>query len=100
MSHQDQPRRVQRRRGSRLPPGAVYVGRPTKWGNPYRCAPTPAARAEAVARYRSWLAEHPELIGAAQRQLAGRVLACWCPLDGPCHADVLIEIANHEETRR
>ncbi|EIE99795.1 DUF4326 domain-containing protein [Saccharomonospora glauca] len=89
------PRRIQRRRGRALPVGAVYVGRPTRFGNPFRCAATPAARAAAVARYRAWITGRPDLLAAARTELAGRDLACWCPLDGhPCHADVLLTIAN------
>jgi Domain of unknown function (DUF4326) len=90
------PRRLQlsRRKGARLPQGAVVVARPTKWGNPYR--PDKMTRAAAVAQYR-----HDLLAGKlkvsiedARRELAGRDLACWCAPDGPCHADVLIEVAN------
>lgn len=74
-----------------MPAGAVYVGRPTKWGNPHR-HPT---RAESVEAYRvSHLSQHPEIIEDARAELAGRDLACWCPPDQPCHADVLLEIAN------
>lgn len=74
-----------------MPPGAVYVGRRTKFGNPFHAEPaTPATRAAAVDRYRAWLAARPALIAAARCELAGRNLACWCPLDGLCHADVLL----------
>lgn len=74
------PVRIQRRRtaGWRMPEGAVYVGRPTRWGNPFPHTGTAASRAEVVAR----------------RQLAGRDLACWCPPGQPCHADVLLDVAN------
>lgn len=87
-------RRIQRRRsaGWRMPPEAVYVGRPTRFGNPYAVAEH--GRAAAVALYRNHLAQRPDLIEAARTQLRGKPLACWCPTDGPCHADVLIEIAN------
>jgi hypothetical protein len=101
------PVRVQRRRtrGWRTPPGAVYVGRPTRWGNPYVIGETselhpggPLTRADAVALFRDHLygpvpsrEEQEREIRAALR---GRDLMCWCPLDGPCHADVLLEIAN------
>jgi hypothetical protein len=115
------PQRLQRRRarGWRMPKGAVYVGRPTQWGNPFvlrevgALAPNPEpmwavtfkdavlvrwdtrtlAAADAVDRFRRLLREHP---GASDwiRGLRGRDLACWCPLDQPCHADVLLEIAN------
>jgi hypothetical protein len=88
------PRRVQlrRTRGWRLPPGAVVVARPTPWGNPYTLVEhTPA---EAVALYRRHLAEHAELAAAARRELADKDLACWCRPGQPCHADVLLEVAN------
>lgn len=87
------PTRIQRRRttGWRTPPGAIYVGRPTRWGNPYPATPD---RATAVTAYRAWLATQPTLIEAARRELAGHDLACWCPPDQPCHADVLLAVAR------
>ncbi|MGX4658052.1 DUF4326 domain-containing protein [Micromonospora sp. SCSIO 07396] len=90
-------RRIQRRRtaGWRMPAGAVYVGRPTRYGNPYQPdTPTAADRATAIDRYRQWLILRLDLITAARRDLTGRDLACWCPLDQPCHADVLLSIIN------
>ena len=90
------PRRLKlsRQKGARLPQGAVVVARPTKWGNPYR--PDKMTRAQAVANYRRDLlaGKLKVSVADARRELAGRDLACWCPLDGPCHANVLIEIAN------
>jgi hypothetical protein len=88
------PNRIQlsRRKGWRKPPGAVVVARPSRWGNPYRVADH--GRAEAVARYRRYLADHPELAEAARRELAGKDLACWCKPGDLCHADVLLEVAN------
>ncbi|HXW79546.1 MAG TPA: DUF4326 domain-containing protein [Acidimicrobiales bacterium] len=91
------PRRVQRKRapGWRMPPSAVCVGRPTRWGNPYRVGVEVAGRAEAVERYRAWLgtpgAPTPEQI---HDHLTGRDLCCWCPPGEPCHADMLLELAN------
>lgn len=88
------PKRVQRRRtkGWRRAEGDVYVGRPSKWGNPYRTK----ARSEAVARYRSDLVAGRLAVSVddVRRELRGKDLACWCPPEGPCHADVLLEIAN------
>ncbi|MFJ8995563.1 DUF4326 domain-containing protein [Streptomyces sp. NPDC102279] len=49
---------------------------------------------QAVAMYRRWLERMPSLAIAAREQLAGRDLMCWCPTGQPCHADVLLEIAN------
>jgi hypothetical protein len=75
-----------------IPTGAVRVTRPTRWGNPY---PVKAyGRHTAIVLYRTRLAMDSELAAAARRELAGKDLACWCPLDKPCHADVLLEVAN------
>ncbi|WP_018825228.1 DUF4326 domain-containing protein [Salinispora arenicola] len=89
-------RRIQRRRtaGWRMPAGAVYVGRPTRWGNRFGADKTSASRAGAVALFRLWIAQHPEYADAVRVELAGKTLACWCPLDQPCHADELLRIAN------
>lgn len=82
----------------RVPEGAVKVTRPGRWGNPHpigkacrRCGGTVHDRMEAIALYRE--AIDPELV---RRELRGRDLACWCRPDEPCHADVLLEIANRE----
>lgn len=147
------PERVQlrRTRGWRLPPGAVSVARPTRWGNPFAyrtergLARVPAAlgdgdweyegrisadgarhdyhhpdgrvtvchvrymtRAEVVECYRRLLAGDlteamrmtlggwrlPFTVADVRRELAGRDLACWCPPGSPCHADVLLAVAN------
>lgn len=97
--------RIQRKRtkGWRMPEGAVYVGRPTKWGNPWVVDPARATH-PATNQYRDTAAECIRLYrhlltwweDEVQRDLRGRDLACWCPLDQPCHADVLLEIANRE----
>jgi hypothetical protein len=90
-------RRLQRsrRKGARLPPGTVVVTRPTKWGNPHSLD---LGRLEAVRRYRDdLLAGRLDVtVDDVRRELRGRDLACYCPLDEPCHGDVLIEIANDE----
>lgn len=89
------PRRFQRsrRKGARLPAGVIVVTRPTKWGNPH---PLQLGRAEATRRYREDLFAGRLAIGVDDvvAELGGRDLACYCPLDGPCHADVLLEVAN------
>ncbi len=92
-----EPQRIQRKRtkGWRMPPDAVYVGRPTKYGNPYTVHEFLWSATEAVGNYRLWIEARPELVKQAREELKGKDLACWCPLDGqPCHADVLLEIAN------
>jgi hypothetical protein len=91
------PHRVQlsRRKGSRKPAGAVVVARPTRWGNPHDWRVLGAA--EAVRRYRADLEAGRLRISTAdvRRELAGRDLCCWCKPGAPCHADVLLEVANN-----
>lgn len=125
------PRRIQRRRvrGWRMPDGAVYVGRPTRWGNPYSVGGFVVIHADhgteaglthdlegtlgitvdqAVDGFRDlmalrlatppydndWEDEYHGRWTRLVESLRGRDLACWCPLDSPCHADVLLELAN------
>ena len=91
------PRRVQLRRtqGWRLPDGAVNVAYPTRWANPYRPADRSLeANAVAVEQYRDYLTSRPDLLAAARAELAGKDLACWCDPDLPCHADVLLRVAD------
>lgn len=85
--------RRSRQRGARLPAGVVVVSRPTRWGNPH---PLALGRAEAVRRFRDDLlaGRLPVTIEDVVRELRGRDLACWCPPDEPCHADVLLAVAN------
>lgn len=75
-----------------IPKGAVYVGRPTKFGNPFPMA-FPEDRPLVISKFRQHVKEHPELTRAIKEELKGRDLVCFCaPL--PCHADILLEIAN------
>lgn len=112
-----EPRRIQRQRakGWRMPPNTVYVGRPTVYGNDWDprdadayWVPRQDWKAWAVAKYREdferrgWIgyiaSERFMHLGEIQAALRGKNLACWCPLDEPCHADVLLEIANPSST--
>ena len=86
------PRRLQRSRIRPLPAGAVCVTRPGRWGNPYRVEEH--GRAEAVALFRQHVLGDAALLAAVRRELRGRDLACWCKPGEPCHADVLLELAN------
>ena len=100
------PQRIQLRRtkGWRMPGNTISVARPTRWGNPFRvgwqATPTgfrAVTAEEVVAAYRKWLAWYIYLDCTVEneiKQMKGKNLACWCPLDQPCHADVLLEIAN------
>ncbi len=98
----ERPKRIQLRRtkGWRKPEGAVVVARPSPWGNPWKVgdpAPwkpdEPMDRAGAVGVYR-YMVDTAEGRRVIRAELTGRDLACWCPLDEPCHADVLLGIAN------
>lgn len=121
------PVRIQRTRtkGWKMPEGAVYVGRPTRWGNPFTVTHTPrqgfvifddstpeSGRSgflysfptsdEAIRK--AILLFKKKFSGSYRferrldiyQNLRGRDLVCWCPLDKPCHADVLLAIANRE----
>jgi putative acetyltransferase len=87
--------RLSRGKGWRKPVSAVVVARPSPWGNPFRVG-VDGDRARCVELFRAGLEEGTLGYTAreVQRALAGRDLACWCPLDEPCHADVLLEVAN------
>ncbi len=94
-----------------MPAWAIYVGRPTRWGNEFAVG-AGVTQQEAVDRYVVHLASY---FGWVEREitkafyplpvvstelsdwvkpLRGKDLACWCPLGTPCHADVLLELAN------
>jgi hypothetical protein len=100
------PERIQRKRtrGWKMPPNTVYVGRPTQWGNPFSAAkPYQVAggkfllksASEAASLFRQYVVGRLENgTGYPLAALRGKNLACWCPLDKPCHADVLLELAN------
>ena len=77
-----------------IPAGAVYIGRPSKWGNPFVIGKD-GTRKEVIQKYREWLFQHPELIEAARRELAGKDLVCYCAPKA-CHGDVLIETMGGE----
>ena len=74
-------------------PFDVYIGRPSKWGNPYRIG-IDGTREEVIAKYQAWLIHQPKLM-AALSELRGKVLGCWCAPEA-CHGDVLAMLANRE----
>ena len=115
------PERIQLRRtkGWRKPEGAIVVARPSVFGNPFTMAgarewwPGPATATDALTRhfvvacFRDWITNGPQgdwwflngkekfaQIRGRMNELRGHDLACWCPLDQPCHADVLMGLAN------
>jgi len=126
------PQRIQRKRtkGWRMPENTVYVGRGSRWGNPFKvlqrdcgcwdvedengvtylldpsmhapseCSgsiPKRFAARDAADLFLSLYVGHRVFQERSTEELsalAGKNLACWCPLDQPCHADVLLELAN------
>lgn len=85
----------------KVEPYDVYIGRPSKWGNPYShipgVAPWPVdSREDAIRLYEDYIRSNPKLLEAAKKELKGKVLGCHCkPLD--CHGDILLKIANEED---
>lgn len=69
----------------------VYIGRPSKWGNPFVIGKD-GTRATVIAKYEKWIRSRPELI-ADLHELRGKVLGCWCS-PKPCHGDVLVKLVN------
>jgi hypothetical protein len=99
------PLRVQRsrQRKNACPPGTIYVGRPSKWGNPFAVNLNVGMTLEKVLDlYRHYITKARAYNGNCAEpyrglnleDLRGHHLACWCPLDKPCHADILCELAN------
>ena len=76
----------------RSAPNAVYVGRPSEWGNPFAIG-RDGTRSEVIAKYEQWLASQPRLIARAKRELRGKDLICWCAPHS-CHAEVLRRVAS------
>lgn len=102
------PQRIQRRRtkGWRAPERSVYVGRPSKWGNPYLWNQYPcdiyetddAKRTAALRDFSRLLTRTDGAVYPSREEirteLAGKDLTCWCPPGAACHASLLLAIAN------
>ena len=104
-----QPQRIQlrRQRGWRIPTNTVKVDRSTRWGNPFRQGQSEAhpqtgelilvdSKDMAIALFELYLKTKKgvAIVAAAQVELRGKNLACWCKDGEECHADVLLKIAN------
>lgn len=103
----ERPRRVQLRRtkGWRMPDNSISVARPSIYGNQYRVGEHGTA-VECVAKFRADLEDalngpvgiHMALVKTLLAKVRGKNLGCWCRLGDPCHADVLLELANRPAT--
>ena len=121
-------KRIQRRRtkGYKMTPGAVYVGRPTKWGNPFVVGremtawqkafianqlfpfdkiaeeyrrgtfSQPLTLEKSLEYYKIHIEFHVKNGNLDLSELRGKDLVCWCALNKKCHADVLLKLANDE----
>lgn len=78
----------------KAPKDAIYVGRPTKWGNPYSLKDE-RDRGEILRLYEEWLLSQPDIVAEVKRELKGKHLVCWCAPQA-CHADILLRIANED----
>ena len=77
-------------------PHDVYIGRPSKWGNPFVIGKD-GTRKEVIQKYRDWIVKQPELMNSLG-ELSGKVLGCWC--EGlPCHGDVLVELVKNRRLK-
>lgn len=73
----------------------VYIGRPSKWGNPYMIWESVATRKQVIDQYEQMIRSNPKIVAEIKAELKGKILGCWCaPND--CHGDVLARIANEE----
>lgn len=69
----------------------IYIGRPSKWGNPFVIGKD-GTREQVIEKYRHWVLGQPTLVNQL-KELQGKVLGCWCS-PAPCHGDVLVELTN------
>ncbi len=74
-----------------VPTGAVYIGRGSKWGNPFRIG-ADGDRAAVITKHEAWLRDQHELLRLLD-ELRGRDLVCFCA-PAPCHGDLLLRLAN------
>lgn len=90
-----QPHRVQLRRtkGWRMPPNTVKVDRTTRYGNDFIMAHE-GTRLLAIKSFQDKAAAQMKDGPEFYAPLRGKNLACWCPLDKPCHADILLQLVN------
>jgi hypothetical protein len=76
-------------------PYDVYIGRPSKWGNPFEIG-RDGTREEVIEKYREYILSKPELLKDLS-ELKGKILGCWCKPKA-CHGDVLVELLNENST--
>lgn len=83
--------KVLNKRRDGLPKDAVYIGRPSYWGNPFTIG-VDGNRAQVIEKYRAQLMRSPAMLDRVT-ELRGKDLVCWCA-PRPCHGDILLQLAN------
>ena len=73
-------------------PFDIYIGRPSKWGNPFRIGKD-GSREDVILKYRNWILANSNLMAQLPLELKGKTLGCWCKPNA-CHGDVLAELAD------
>jgi hypothetical protein len=73
-------------------PYDVYIGRPSKWGNPFEIGKD-GTRKVVIEKYQNWIINQPDLMKDLP-ELRGKILGCWCKPQA-CHGDVLVRLANN-----
>lgn len=86
--------KVYNKRDNDAPASAVYVGRPSKFGNPFTIGKD-GNREEVIAKFKHYFYGSGTLMSAAAAELKGKDLVCWCAPQA-CHADILLEFANRD----
>ena len=71
----------------------IYIGRPSKWGNPFSISKD-GTREEVIKKYKEWILKQPDLLNDLH-ELKGKILGCWCS-PNICHGDVLIELIEQK----
>jgi hypothetical protein len=79
----------------RKEPYDVYIGRGSKYGNPFVIG-RDGTREQVIDAYENWILKQPELLSNLRYELKGKVLGCYCK-PAACHGDVLIEIVEAME---
>ena len=100
LSHEATPVRLQRsRKHKQISPNGlpiVYVGRPSKWGNPFKVVGEDAI-ACCLEKYKEYILHEHDLGIKNIADLIGKNLSCWCAIDQLCHADILLELVKKIE---
>lgn len=74
-------------------PNAVYIGRPSEFGNQFRVDDDGMTRNDVIDKFERWIYSNPAKMSDVKRKLKGKDLICWCA-PKRCHGEILMRIAN------